>query len=164
MERAAPIIILTEKHARYKWSTKQDQAFQCLNDSLSVVPLLAYPDPKKHKHCTKMPVKHVLVHIVHTHVMWQMTLYQLHPMRGLFTIFSQITIKTQFKWPYNCKGGVSYPFSLHKLNQYSHGAQFVIKTDRIPPKYLLKSPMQNKKRKRSGSVVECLTRDQRALG
>ena len=36
-------------------------------------------------------------------------------------------------------------FALQKLDYYLHNAQFVIKTDHKPLKYLLESPMQNKK-------------------
>ena len=36
-------------------------------------------------------------------------------------------------------------FALQKLYYYLHNAQFVIKTDHKPLKYLLESPMQNKK-------------------
>ena len=36
-------------------------------------------------------------------------------------------------------------FSLQKLDYYLHNAEFVIKTDQKPLKYLLESPMQNRK-------------------
>ena len=36
-------------------------------------------------------------------------------------------------------------FALQKLDYYLHNAQFVIKTDHKPLKYLLQSPMQNNK-------------------
>lgn len=36
-------------------------------------------------------------------------------------------------------------FSLQKLDYYLHNAEFVIKTDHRPLKYLLESPMQNRK-------------------
>ena len=46
-EIAEPIIASTKQHAHYKWSKKHDRSFQYLKDSLSVVPLLTYPDPNK---------------------------------------------------------------------------------------------------------------------
>ena len=36
-------------------------------------------------------------------------------------------------------------FGLQKLDYYLHNAQFVIRTDHKPLKFLLESPMQNKK-------------------
>ena len=36
-------------------------------------------------------------------------------------------------------------FALQKLDYYLHNSQFVIKTDHKPLRYLLESPMQNKK-------------------
>ena len=36
-------------------------------------------------------------------------------------------------------------FSLQKLDYYLHNTQFIIRTDHKPLKYLLESPMQNKK-------------------
>ena len=36
-------------------------------------------------------------------------------------------------------------FALRKLDHYLHKAEFTIRTDHKPPKYLLDSPMQNKK-------------------
>ena len=46
-EIAEPIIALTRKHARFRWSTECQTAFEYLKQSLTVVPLLAYPDPNK---------------------------------------------------------------------------------------------------------------------
>ena len=43
------------------------------------------------------------------------------------------------------KRGLCDPFALQKLDYYLHNSQFVIRTDHKPLKYLLESPMQNKK-------------------
>ena len=53
--------------------------------------------------------------------------------------------KTQCKWSTVEKEAYDIHFALKKLDQYLHGAQFVIKTDHKLLKYLLESPMQNKK-------------------
>ena len=42
---AEPIIALTKKYARFQWSQDCQKAFEHLKESLTVVPLLAYPDP-----------------------------------------------------------------------------------------------------------------------
>ena len=44
---AKPIIELTKKYAKFKWTEQCQKAFDYLKDSLTVVPLLAYPDVNK---------------------------------------------------------------------------------------------------------------------
>ena len=46
-EIAEPVIALTRKYARFKWTDECQSAFEYLKQSLTVVPLLAYPDPNK---------------------------------------------------------------------------------------------------------------------
>ena len=53
--------------------------------------------------------------------------------------------KSQCKWSVVEKEAFAIHFALQKLDYYLHNAQFVIKTDHKPLKYLLESPMQNKK-------------------
>ena len=61
----------------------------------------------------------------------------MYPTRSLFTILS----KTQCKWSTVEKEAYAIHFALQKLDHYLHGAQFVIKTDHKPLKYLLESPI-----------------------
>jgi hypothetical protein len=44
---AEPLIFLTRKYAKFKWTDTCQKSFQFLKDSLTVVPLLVYPDPNK---------------------------------------------------------------------------------------------------------------------
>ena len=53
--------------------------------------------------------------------------------------------KSQCKWSTVEKEAYAIHFALQKLDFYLHNAQFIIKTDHKPLKYLLESPMQNKK-------------------
>ncbi len=53
--------------------------------------------------------------------------------------------RTQCKWSTVEKEAYAIHYALQKLDHYLHGAQFTIKTDHKPLKYLLESPMQNKK-------------------
>ena len=53
--------------------------------------------------------------------------------------------KSQTKWSTIEKECFGIAFSLKKLDLYLHDAQFLIRTDHRPLKYLLDSPMQNKK-------------------
>ena len=53
--------------------------------------------------------------------------------------------RSQCKWSVVEKEAFGIHFALQKLDYYLHYAQFVIKTDYKPLKYLLESSMQNKK-------------------
>ena len=46
-EFASPLIALTKKHAKFKWSYVCHKALEELNKHLTSIPLLAYPDLKK---------------------------------------------------------------------------------------------------------------------
>jgi hypothetical protein len=46
-EIAEPLIALTRKHARFKWTDERDKSFQKLKDSLKSIPILGYPDVDK---------------------------------------------------------------------------------------------------------------------
>ena len=52
---------------------------------------------------------------------------------------------TQSRWCTIEKEAYAIHFALQKLDHYLHNAEFVIRTDYKPLKYLLESPMQNKK-------------------
>ena len=53
--------------------------------------------------------------------------------------------RSQCKWSVVEKEAFGIHFALQKLDYYLHNAQFVIKIDYKPLKYLLERPMQNKK-------------------
>ena len=53
--------------------------------------------------------------------------------------------RSQCKWSTVEKEAFAIHFSLQKLDYYLHNAEFVIKTDHKPLKYLLESPMQKRK-------------------
>ena len=52
---------------------------------------------------------------------------------------------TQKRWSTIEKEAFAIHFALQKLDHYLHNAEFTIRTDHKPLKYLLESPMQNKK-------------------
>ncbi|VDI66449.1 Hypothetical predicted protein [Mytilus galloprovincialis] len=52
---------------------------------------------------------------------------------------------TQTRWSTIEKEAFAIHYALQKLNHYLYNAEFVIKTDHKPLKYILESPMQNKK-------------------
>ena len=44
---AAPVINLTKKYSKFKWTSECQKSFEFLKESLSVIPLLSYPDVNK---------------------------------------------------------------------------------------------------------------------
>ena len=46
-EIAAPIIDLTKRYAKFVWTPQFDRAFNFLKESLTIIPLLSYPDVNK---------------------------------------------------------------------------------------------------------------------
>ena len=51
----------------------------------------------------------------------------------------------QSRWSTIEKEAYAIHYSLQKLDHYLHGAEFIVRTDHKPLKYLLESPMQNRK-------------------
>ena len=133
---AEPIIDLTRKYSHFKWSDIHQRSFEFIKDSLTTVPLLVYPN------CNKP--------------------YTLYTDASLSCVGACLTQKcdgdekpiyylshklsmSQCKWSTVEKEAYAIHFALSKLDYYLHNAQFVIKTDHKPLKYLLESPMTNKK-------------------
>ena len=144
-EIAEPIIALTKKHAHYKWSAKHDEAFQYLKDSLSVVPLLAYPDTNKpYTLYTDASGTCIGACLTQSCDMADDEIPNVSNEKPIYYLSHKLS-KTQCKWSTVEKEAYAIHFALQKLDHYLHGAQFVIKTDHKPLKYLLESPMQNKK-------------------
>jgi len=52
---------------------------------------------------------------------------------------------TQTRWSTIEKEAFAIHYALQKLDHYLHGARFTIMTDHKPLKYILESPMQNKR-------------------
>ena len=144
-EIAEPIIALTKKHAHYKWSAKHDEAFQYLKDSLSVVPLLAYPDTNKpYTLYTDASGTCIGACLTQSCDVAEDIIPNVSNEKPIYYLSHKLS-KTQCKWSTVEKEAYAIHFALQKLDHYLHGTQFVIKTDHKPLKYLLESPMQNKK-------------------
>ena len=144
-EIAEPIIALTKKHAHYKWTHVHQKAFDYLKESLSVVPLLAYPDPNKsytlYTDASGTCIGACLTQACETN---EGALPNVPNEKPIYYLSHKLS-KTQCKWSTVEKEAYAIHFALQKLDHYLHGAEFVIKTDHKPLKYLLDSPIQNKK-------------------
>lgn len=133
---AEPIIDLTRKYAHFKWSETHQKAFEFIKDSLTAVPLLVYPNSNNpytlYTDASDTCIGACLTQICDDD---EKPIYYL----------SHKLSKSQCKWSTVEKEAYAIHFALQKLDYYLHNAQFVIKTDHKPLKYLLESPMQNKK-------------------
>ena len=142
---AEPMVALTKKYARFSWSEECQKAFEFLKESLTVVPLLAYPD-------TREPYV-LYTDASDTCIGACLTQEQepegAEPGQGKVEtpiyFLSHKLSDSQKKWSVIEKEAFAIHYALQKLDHYLHNAQFVIRTDHQPLKYLLNSPMQNKK-------------------
>ena len=130
------LIALTRKHARFVWKDEHQQAFDYLKDSLTVVPLLSYPDPN---------LPYVLYTDASNNCVGGCLTQCIDGVEKPIFYLSHKLSRSQCKWSTILKEAYAIHFALNKLDYYLHNANFVIKTDHHPLKYLLESPMQNKK-------------------
>ena len=133
---AEPIIALTRKYAHFKWSDTHQKAFDYLKDSLTAVPLLVYPDSNK---------PYVLYTDASDTCIGACLTQECDGDEKPLYYLSHKLSRSQCKWSVVEKEAFAIHFGLQKLDYYLHNAQFVIRTDHKPLKFLLESPMQNKK-------------------
>ena len=146
---AEPIIQLTRKHAHFKWSNVHQKAFEFLKDSLSVVPLLVYPNPNK-KYTLYTDASDTCIGACLTQ---ECDVEGADSLPGTFGTIIEKPIyylshklnKAQCKYSVIEKEAYAIYYSLQKLDYYLHNSEFTIKTDHKPLKYLLESPMTNKR-------------------
>ena len=104
-----------------------DFIFQFIKDSLTTVPLLVYPDPNKpYTLYTDASDTCIGACLTQTCDGEEKPIYYL----------SHKLSRTQCKWSTVEKEAYAIHFSLQKLDYYLHSAEFVIKTDHKPLKYL----------------------------
>ena len=133
---AEPIIALTRKYAHLKWSDTHQRAFEYLKDSLTAVPILVYPDSNK---------PYVLYTDSSDTCIGACLTQECDGDEKPIYYLSHKLSRSQCKWSVVEKEAFAIHFALQKLDYYLHNSQFVIRTDHKPLKYLLESPMQNKK-------------------
>lgn len=133
---AESIIALTRKYAHFKWSDVHQKAFEYLKESLTAVPLLVYPDPNK---------PYVLYTDASDTCIGACLTQECDGDEKPIYYLSHKLSKSQCKWSVVEKEAFAIHFALQKLDYYLHNARFVIRTDHKPLKFLLESPMQNKK-------------------
>ena len=144
-EIAEAVIALTQKFARFNWTEECQNGFDYLKQSLTVVPLLAYPDPNK-PYTLYTDASNTCIGACLTQESDDQELFlpNVRTEKPIYYLSHKLS-KTQCKWSTIEKEAFAIHFGLQKLDYYLHNAKFVIKTDHKPLKYLLESPMQNKK-------------------
>ena len=125
---AEPLIELTKKYARFKWTPDCQSAFDYLKDSLTVVPLLAYPDINK---------PYVLYTDASNNCIGAcLTQKTDNDEEKPIYYLSHKLSPTQTRWSTVEKEGYAIYYALQKLDHYLHNAPFTVKTDHKPLKYI----------------------------
>lgn len=141
---AEPLTALTRKHARFKWTEECTAAFEKLKNYLSTVPLLAYPDPTKSYILYTDASQNAIGACLTQPCDDPPDNPNVRNEKPLFFLSHKLS-DTQTRWSVVEKEAYAIYYALQKLDAYLHGASFIIRTDHKPLKYVLESPMQNKK-------------------
>ena len=144
-EIASPLIALTKKHARFNWTNVCQTAFDELKKHLTSIPLLAYPDLYKpyilYTDASDKAIGACLTQPCESSDSFIPGIKDEVPIHFLSHKLSD----TQTRWSTIEKEAFAIHFALQRLDHYLHNAEFVIRTDHKPLKYLLDAPMQNRK-------------------
>ena len=142
---AEPLITLTKKYAKFNWTHSCQSAFDQLKNDLTVVPLLAYPDiTKPYVLYTDASDTCIGACLTQPCEEGQNILPNVRNEKPLYYLSHKLS-DTQTRWSTIEKEAFAIHYALQKLDHFLHNAKFVIRTDHKPLKYLLESPMQNKK-------------------
>ena len=142
---AEPLIALTKKNTRFKWSKECEKSFETLKGHLARLPLLAYPDTNKpYILYTDASDTCIGACLTQPNDENDKFLPNVPNEKPLFFLSHKLS-DTQRRWSVIEKEAYAIYFALQKLDPYLHGAEFEIRTDHMPLTSLLKSPMNNKK-------------------
>ena len=131
-EIAAPLVALTKKYAKCKWSSSCQAAFKELKKSLTIIPLLAYPKLDK-PYTLYTDASHGAIGACLTQECDESETF----MPGIkneipIHFLSHKLSDTQTRWSTIEKEAYSIHFALQKLDHYLHNAEFTIKKDHKP--------------------------------
>ena len=140
-EIAQPLIGLTKRFVRFKGTAQCQKSFDYLKDSVSVIPLLVYPDTLK---------PYVLYTNASDTCIGAVLTQKGEDGEGKEAekpvyFLSHKLSDSQCRWSTIEKEAYAIHCSLLKLDHYLHGAKFTVRTDHKPLKYLLESPRQNRR-------------------
>ena len=124
-EIAQPLIELTKKFARFKWTVQCQKAFDYLKDSLTVVPLLVYPDTQK-PYVLYTDASDACIGAVLTQKGEDGEGKEVE--KPIYFLCHKLS-DTQCRWSTIEKEAYAIHYSLQKLDHYLHGAEFIVRTD-----------------------------------
>ncbi|KAL5015052.1 hypothetical protein ScPMuIL_009322, partial [Solemya velum] len=125
------------KYARFHWDDKCQRAFEQLKGSLIKAPVLSFPKLNRD----------FILYTDSSDTCIGAVLTQLDDNEEEKPIYflSHKLSDTQKRWSTVEKEAYAIHYSLQKLHHYLHRSRFIIRTDHAPLKYLLESPMKNRK-------------------
>ncbi|MEW8546530.1 MAG: reverse transcriptase domain-containing protein [Candidatus Thiodiazotropha sp.] len=148
-EIAAPIIDLTRKYAKFSWTPQCDRAFNFLKESLTIIPLLSYPDVNRgyvlYVDSSDTCIGACLAQPDEENETAESQANPYFKNEKPIYFLSHRLSRSQCKWPIIEKECYAIFYSLNKLNFYLAGASFVIRTDCKPLKYLLDADIKNRR-------------------
>ena len=124
---AEPIIKLTKKYAKFHWTNECQKAFDYLKESLSIVPLLAYPDVNKpYTLYTDASNTCIGACLTQNCTSDKNQLYGVANNEKPIFFLSHRLSRTQEKWPIIEKEAYAIHYALQKLDHYLHGAEGIL--------------------------------------
>ena len=134
------IVALTKKHARVKWTEQCQEAFDLMKESLTVIPLLSYPDPNK-RFILYTDASDTCVGAV---LCQEYTEGEETFEKPVYFISHKLN-KSQINYSTVEKECFAIMYSLERLHHWVSCSQIICKTDHMPLKYLLSSHFKNRK-------------------
>jgi hypothetical protein len=134
----SPLIKLTRKYARFEWTQNCQDAFDHLKKSLTMVPMLAFPDLKRpfilYTDASDKSIGACLVQPAYRDE--KPILHNVPNERPIYFLSHKLS-KRQSKWPIVQKEAYAIYYAVQKLKFYLHNSDFTIKTDHLPLKNFL---------------------------
>ena len=142
---ATPLIELTKKHAKFKWSEESQRSFEALKDQLTAIPLLIYPDLSKPMVLYTDASDQCIGACLTQPCSEKEGLIPGIPEETPIYFLSHKLSSTEQRWSVIEKEAYAIIYALQKLDYLLRGATFIIKTDHKPLQYLFKADWKNKK-------------------
>lgn len=135
---ASPLVELTKKFKRFSWSPECQAAFESLRHSLSIAPLLHYPDTSKPyvlwSDASQYSVGAVLTQSADD------TEGSEHP---VYFLSHKLTTSQVRSYSVTEKELYGIHYAINKLDYYLRNSPFEIRTDHLPLKYLFSAEQKN---------------------
>ena len=144
---AEPLIRLTRKHARLKWDQECQAAFEYLKENLTIIPLLAFPDcslPYRVYTDASADTIGAMLSQEQEEIDEEGNSTGRMVEKPIYFLSHKLS-PTQCRYSTIERECYAIYYTLQKLHTYLHNANFEIFCDHQPLKYLLESPMMNKR-------------------